>query len=269
MKTIIESDKNIKIKDLKKLYEKNRERKSRKLFVVEGKQENKFALEAGFIPKEFYIQNEIFQSRINLPENAQIYYVTHNIYAKVAYRKDTEGIIGIYQEKIQEENYIHKRNSFILIIESIEKPGNLGAICRTADIFNIDLLFICDKKLDIYNPNVIRSSVGSVFNIPIFSIDKETLYNYLNINKIPIFATYMNETSEMIYKTDLTQSCAILFGTEHSGISSFWKDKIQKNILIPMQGKIDSLNVSNAVAITSYEVTRQRNEKTQNKSLIK
>lgn len=255
----IESDKNSKIKDLVKLLDKSRNRKTQRKFIVEGIQENFFALQEKFQPLEFFIQPQIFLNSLKLPNNIKVYEVSQLVYNKIAYRKNTEGIVGVYKYKNQlMENINLPKNSFILIIESVEKPGNLGAICRTADAFGVDVVFICDEKTDIYNPNVIRSSVGSFFNIPIISEKKERVFEYLSKNNISVYATYMNEKAIYIQEAELSKSCAILFGTEHSGISDFWKNKIKQNILIPMRGKIDSLNVSNAVSIACYEVERQR-----------
>lgn len=256
----IESDKNPKIKNLVKLLDKSRDRRSQRKFIVEGQQENFFALQTEFQPVEFFIQPEIFLNSVQLPDAVNVYKVSQTVYDRIAYRKKTEGIIGVYKYKDQcIENIPLPEDPFILIIESVEKPGNLGAICRSADAFGVDAVIICDERTDIYNPNVIRSSVGSFFNIPVISVKKEIVYEYLIKNDISIYATYMDESSVDIQEAELLKSCAILFGTEHSGISDFWKGKIKQNILIPMKGKIDSLNVSNAVAIACYEVERQRN----------
>lgn len=256
---IIESDKNPKIKNLIKLIEKSKERKIQKRFIVEGKQENFFALQNGYYPIEFYIQPNIFQNGINIPEKIKFYEVSQNVYDKIAYRKSSEGIVGVYEYKEQSLTQINlPKNPFILVIESIEKPGNLGAICRSAEAFGVDLLVVCEEKVDVYNPNVIRSSVGTLFNIPIIVTSNSDAYDFFKGNNINIYATYMNKSYKNIQDISLKEALAIVFGTEHSGVSVFWEDKIRENMLIPMQGKIDSLNVSNAVSIACYEVRRQR-----------
>jgi TrmH family RNA methyltransferase len=255
----IESDKNPKIKNLVKLLEKSRERKSQKKFVVEGRQENFFAIENGYKSIEFYIQPDIFQNWMVLPESALRYDVSQSAYNKMAYRKISEGILGVYEYKSYDFSEIRlPENPFILVVESVEKPGNLGAICRSADAFGVDMVILCEEKSDIYNPNVIRSSVGSFFNIPVLSSNNEKVYEFLKKNYISIYATYMNEEAVHIQDAELSEASAVVFGTEHSGVSDFWKNKVKKNILIPMKGKIDSLNVSNAVAIVCYEVERQK-----------
>ena len=146
------------------------------------------------------------------------------------------------------------------MVESIEKPGNLGAILRSCEAFGIDALIIADPKADFYNPNVIRSSVGCLFGMNIFTSNNEKLFEFLQNHDFNIFTTLMDESAEDLYKKDFTQKSALLFGTEHSGLSDFWIGK-GKNTLIPMSGSIDSLNLSNAVAISCYEMLRQKREK--------
>lgn len=255
----IESDKNPKIKNLVRLLEKSKERKGEEKFIVEGIQENIFALENGFEAIEFFIQPRIFGNAFELPEATVKYNVSQNVYNKIAYRKITEGIVGVYKyKKLEFQDVKLSENPFILVIESVEKPGNLGAICRSADAFGVEMVIICEEKADIYNPNVIRSSVGSFFNVPVISSSNEKVYHFLKENNISVYSTYMDEKAIYIQNIQLTESCAIIFGTEHSGISDFWKNKVKNNVLIPMKGRIDSLNVSNAVAIMCYEVERQK-----------
>ncbi len=255
-KEIISSTQNPRIKNIIKLSEKSRERKKNNLFVVEGIQENKFALKNNYQPKEFYVCSSIFKENFNFL--VPVYQITESIYDKIAFRGTTEGIIGIYHEEKQDINSIQlPENPKVLIIESIEKPGNLGAILRSCEAFSVDLLIICDEKVDVYNPNVIRSSVGCVFPISIISCSKEESYEFCKNNNLQIFTTFMNETAKEIWKVEL-KNCALVFGTEHSGISPFWLEKTKQNIIIPMTGTIDSLNVSNAIAICLYEMNRQR-----------
>lgn len=254
-KEIISSTQNLRIKNLIKLSEKSRERKKNNLFVVEGVQENNFALKNNFKPKEFYICSSILKEDFNF--SIPVYEVTEAIYQKIAFRGTTEGIIGIYHENQTDINSIKLlKNPKILIIESVEKPGNLGAILRSCEAFSIDLLMICDEKVDIFNPNVIRSSVGCAFSVPVVSCSKEIGYEFCIKNKLKIFTTFMNETAKEIWNVEL-KNCALVFGTEHSGISPFWLEKTHQNVLIPMSGTIDSLNVSNAIAISLYEISRQ------------
>lgn len=252
---LIESFQNEKIKNITKLLTDNRFRKKSGVFVVEGQQENERAQKYNFEAVEFFICESIFKGE--LPKE-KTHYVSDKIYEKIAYRGSSEGIIGVYKAKESDlNNFTPKENSTIIIVEGVEKPGNLGAILRSCEAFGIDALIITDAKADFYNPNVIRSSVGCLFGMEVFQSENEKTFEFLKNNSFNIYTTIMDETSEDLYKRDFTQKSAILFGTEHSGLSNFWYGK-GKNTLIPMSGSIDSLNLSNAVAITCYETLKQK-----------
>ena len=252
---MIESFQNPKIKNLIRLTTDNRFRKKQKAFIVEGQQENERALKFNFKAIEFFICEEIFNSYL---PNEKINLVSKEIYEKIAYRGTSEGIIGIYEEKENSlQDYQPSKNASIIILEGIEKPGNLGAILRSCEAFGIEALIITDPKVDFYNPNVIRSSVGCIFGMNIFSSKNEELLSFLKENQFQIFTTLMSQDAQSIHEKDYTKKSAILFGTEHSGLSNFWKNK-GYNVLVPMVGTIDSLNLSNAVAVTCYEILRQK-----------
>ena len=251
----IESLQNEKIKNLNRLITDNRFRKKSGVFVVEGKQENERALQFGFENIEFYICENIFG--INHPEG-KIHFVSSQVYEKLAYRGSSEGIIGIYKTKEFNLNeFSPKENASIIVVESVEKPGNLGAILRSCEAFGIDALIVTDTKVDFYNPNVLRSSVGCFFGMNVFSATNEETLAFLQKNNFKIYTTFMDESAEDLYKKNFTEKSALFFGTEHSGLSDFWLNK-GENILIPMSGTIDSLNLSNAVAIACYEILRQK-----------
>ncbi|SHL61735.1 RNA methyltransferase, TrmH family [Chryseobacterium carnipullorum] len=252
---LIESFQNEKVKNVTKLLADNRFRKKSKVFVVEGQQENERALQYHFEPVEFFVCENIFKGK--LPES-RIHYVSEKVYEKIAYRGSSEGILGIYQTK---ENllssFIPQENATVIIVEGVEKPGNLGAILRSCEAFGIDALIVADGKADFYNPNVIRSSVGCLFGMKVYDAGNDETFEFLQKNKFNIYTTLMDETAEDLYTRDFRERSAVLFGTEHSGLSDFWTGK-GKNTLIPMAGSIDSLNLSNAVAITCYESLRQK-----------
>lgn len=233
----------------------NRFRKKEKVFVVEGKQENDRALKFDFEAVEFFVCEALFNDK--LPQG-KVHLVSSEVYEKIAYRGSTEGIIGIYQErKAILQTFIPKENSAIIVLESIEKPGNLGAILRSCEAFGIDALIITDPKTDFYNPNVIRSSVGCLFGMNVFSSENEEVLEFLKTHQFQVFTTLMSEDAKNINEKDFTQKSAIVFGTEHSGLSDFWREK-GENVLVPMVGTIDSLNLSNAVAVSCYEILRQK-----------
>lgn len=253
---MIESLQNEKIKYLNRLLSDNRFRKKEKVFTVEGIQENERALKFSFQPINYFICETIFTGK--LPNNFES--ISPKIYEKLAYRGSSEGIIGVY--KIEEKDlkkYIPKENASVIIIESVEKPGNLGAILRSCEAFGIDALIITDSKVDVFNPNVIRSSVGCLFGMTVFQSDNLATLEFLNSNKFQIFTTNMHQNAKEISKNNLIKKSAIIFGTEHSGLSDFWSE-VGENIIIPMAGSIDSLNLSNAVAISCYEILRQKKD---------
>ncbi len=252
---MIESLQNEKIKNLVRLSSDNRFRKKSGVFVVEGKQENERAIKFGYQPQEFFICENIYNE--DFPKG-KISLVSEKIYEKIAYRGSSEGIIGIFIE--QSFNLLEfdaKEHSTIIIVEGVEKPGNLGAILRSCEAFGIDALIVTDAKVDFFNPNVIRSSVGCLFGMNIFSTSNTEALAFLRENNYKVYTTYMDEQSVEISKKDFRQKSAVIFGTEHSGISDFWFS-YSENILIPMSGTIDSLNLSNAVAIACYETLRQK-----------
>ena len=252
---IIESLQNEKIKNLNRLITDNRFRKKSGIFVVEGKQENERALQFGFENIEFYICENIFG--INHPEG-KIHFVSSQVYEKLAYRGSSEGIIGIYKTKEFNLNeFSPEENASVIVVESVEKPGNLGAILRSCEAFGIDALIVTDTKVDFYNPNVLRSSVGCFFGMNVFSASNEETLAFLQKNNFKIYTTFMDESAEDLYQKNFSEKSALFFGTEHSGLSDFWLNK-GENILIPMAGTIDSLNLSNAVAIACYEILRQK-----------
>lgn len=254
----IESLQNPRIKNLLKLQEKSRERKKQGLFLVEGLQENELAIKGGYKPIEYYICPEIYNDELYLPNAAQ-YQISESIFEKIAYRKTSGGIIGVYVQKTTTVNDIRlDKMPLIIVLESVEKPGNLGAILRTSDAVDATAVIVCDPNADFYNPNVIRSSVGTVFTNQIAVIEKTELVEWLHENRIQIYSTFLREYTKNIYDVSFKFPTAIVLGTEATGLSDFWLGHSDKLIKIPMNGVVDSLNVSNAAAICIFEAYRQR-----------
>ncbi len=264
MKTI-SSTQNPFIKQIAKLYEKSSERKKKSLFVVEGKREVLLALEGNYEFEQIIICPEIYTEdsfSIELKDACEeIIEVTKAVYEKIAYRKSTEGIMGIAKYKSHSLQDIKlSNNPLILVAEGIEKPGNLGALLRTADAAKVDAVFLADGKCDLYNPNVIRSSIGCVFTNQIVAGSTEELIDFLNQNNISIYAATL-QNSNTYTKENYSYPTAIAVGSEANGISKPWRETSRKNINIPMQGIIDSMNVSVSAAILIFEAKRQRNFK--------
>jgi TrmH family RNA methyltransferase len=187
--------------------------------------------------------------------------VTKEVYQKIAYRETTEGVLAVVLSKTHDlDRILFKReNPLILIAEAPEKPGNIGALLRTADAANVDAVFIANSKTDLYNPNIIRSSVGCLFTTQIATGSTATIIAYLTKHHINSYAAALKDDSQPYQEQDFTKPTAIVVGTEATGLSDEWLEKATKKIIIPMNGKIDSMNVSVAASILIFEASRQRN----------
>ena len=177
----------------------------------------------------------------------------------MAHRDSTEGIVALAKAKNHDLSQlkIKNKNPLILVAEAPEKPGNIGALLRTADAANLDAVFIANPKTDLYNPNIIRSSVGCVFSRNIVMADTGTIISFFKENNIKIYCAALS-ASLPYTEVDLTEPAAIVVGTEHSGLSNEWLSNSFQNIIIPMEGQIDSMNVSVSAAILIFEAKRQR-----------
>ncbi|MFK8061303.1 MAG: TrmH family RNA methyltransferase [Polaribacter sp.] len=258
----ISSIQNPLIKNLLKLQEKGRERKKQGLFIIEGKREISLAIGSNYQFNSILFYPDLISEK----EVEELFTVdvskikiSKEVYQKLAYRDSTEGIIAVTKSKdFSLENIQFKnKNPLILVAEGVEKPGNIGAILRTADAANVDAVFIAIPKSDLYNTNIIRSSVGCVFTNQIAVATSEEIINFLKENNIFIYAATLQNSNEY-HQENYTKSSAIVVGTEATGLTDIWRKAATQNINIPMQGKIDSMNVSVAAAIVIFEAKRQR-----------
>ncbi|MCE7862629.1 MAG: RNA methyltransferase [Bacteroidetes bacterium CHB5] len=260
MHFLITSTQNPKIKSLLAL-EKPRERRKQQLFIIEGAKEVRMAMEAGYRIGNIFFCEEILDKKESgdlLQQDKLLIPVSKDVFDKIAIRESTGGILAVAEQKTHRLQDIKLRsNPLLLILEAVEKPGNLGAILRTADAAGVDAVIICDPQTDFYNPNVIRSSVGCVFTKQIASATSEETINWLKQHQIHIYCTYL-KASKPYHQTDFSKPCAVVMGTEATGLSDTWIQNSTANIIIPMQGKIDSMNVSNAAAVVVFEARRQR-----------
>jgi len=257
----ITSLQNQRIKDVVRL-QKHAERAKQKVFIVEGLKEISLALEEGYILKTLFFnpnRGADIES-LHISKNTEIIEITNEVFAKIAYREDSNGLLAIFHLK---ELYLDdiklSANPFILIAEQVEKPGNLGAILRTADAAGVDAVIVCDPKTDIFNPNAVRSSVGTLFTNQVVACTNEQAYQWLKKKGIKSYAAALVDSSKPYTEFDYKKPTAIIVGSEAYGLSQFWLTKADQNIIIPMHGRIDSLNVSVSAAIIAFEVTRQRN----------
>lgn len=259
----ISSLQNPAIKKLLQLQEKSRTRKKEGLFVIEGLREIRLAIKGGYIIKELYFNAELISSEevkaLNHSDKTEVIELSTEVYEKVAYRGSTEGVIAIAQIKdlsLKNVN-LQSKNPLILVAEAPEKPGNIGALLRTADAAAVDAVFIANPKTDMFNPNIIRSSVGCVFTNQIATGSTSEIIAFLKERKIAIFGAAL-QASVPYDEIDYTKASAIVVGTEATGLSEEWLENTTQNIIIPMQGEIDSMNVSVAAGILIFEAKRQR-----------
>ena len=250
------------VKKILLLKEKARERKKTKLFVLEGKREIELALKGGYTLDSIFFEPSLFpESQISIfcKDPSIAISVTKELYQKIAYRGTTEGIIALAVSKdntLSNIQFKHK-NPLILVAEAPEKPGNIGALLRTADAANLDAVFIANPKTDLYNPNIIRSSVGCVFTVAVAMASTSEIIQYLNQHNLQIYGASL-EASKNYTSIDYTKGSAIVVGTEATGLTDTWLNASTNNIHIPMQGEIDSMNVSVAASILIFEAKRQR-----------
>lgn len=231
------------------------------LFVVEGRKEIGLALEAGYkIGNLFFCEELISREALAQfrPDEKLLIPVSRDVFDKIAIRENSGGIIAVAEQKVHRLDGIHLSGTpLVLVLESVEKPGNLGAILRTADAAGLDAVIICDTRTDFYNPNVIRSSVGCIFTNQVASATSEETLAWLEKNNITPYSTYL-KASRPYHTVDFTKPSAIVMGTEATGLSETWTGKNQNPIIIPMRGRIDSMNVSTAAAVVIFEACRQR-----------
>lgn len=255
---LITSVQNQKIKQLLALQEKSRLRRETGLFVVEGRRELEHCLSAGFEPECLFICPEIGSSFADGFPGKRIE-VSKEVYSKIAYREGTEGVIAEIRAK---ERPLEKlelgENPLIAVLESVEKPGNLGAVLRSADAAGVDAVVICDPLTDLYNPNLIRASLGAVFTVPVAVCSSDEAISFFKQRGISILTAQLQD-SELYYDTPMTGPTAIVMGTESIGLSNVWREAADAHIRIPMSGELDSLNVSVSAAILLFEAVRQRN----------
>jgi len=252
------------IKSLVLLQEKAKARKQSGTFLIEGIREIELAIKGNyeletilFCPELTNLSNNLTIQKSNNP----IIEISKEVYQKLAYRDTTEGIIAVAKTKFHQLSDLQlPENPLILVMENIEKPGNIGAMLRTCDAAKVDAVIIANPKTDLYNPNMVRSSVGCLFTNQIATASTEETIDFLQQNNINFYsATLQNSTS--YHTQNFTKPTALVVGTEATGLTEPWREKATQNIIIPMQGEIDSMNVSVAAAILIFEAKRQRDFK--------
>lgn len=262
---LISSAQNPKIKKILSLQQKSSERRKEGLFIVEGQRELQHCINAGFEIDTIFFCPSILEGYdtegavMSLLPEVRNFEVTVDVYNKIAYRGGTEGVVAeVKVKKPALSSLALKENPLIVVLESVEKPGNLGAILRSADAAAADAVIVCDPLTDLYNPNLIRSSIGAIFSVPCVACSSEECIAFLKSKDIRILTAQLQD-SELYYDTDMKCGTAIVMGTEATGLTDAWRKAADAHIRIPMLGKLDSLNVSVSAAILLFEAVRQRN----------
>lgn len=255
----ITSSQNPFIKSLIQLQEKAKARKQSGTFLIEGMREIELALKGKYeLEMILFLPELVSESQIKKFKGVELIEISKEVYQKLAYRDTTEGILAVAKIKsLQLSDLKLPENPLILIMEAIEKPGNIGAVLRTCDAAKVDAVIIANPKTDLYNPNIVRSSVGCLFTNQIATGTTEEVIDFLIQNNINFYSATLQNSTEY-HTQNYTKPTALVVGTEATGLTTLWRDKATQNIIIPMQGAIDSMNVSVAAAILIFEAKRQR-----------
>lgn len=257
----IDSPQNAYIKTLIQLQEKSKNRKQTGTFIIEGQREIQLAQKGHYaLQTLLYCPEYIEQEKAlhGIGRGIEIIEISKDVYQKLAYRDTTEGLLAIAKTKsLQLSDLKLSATPLILVAEAPEKPGNIGALLRTADAANVDAVIIANPKSDLYNPNIIRSSVGAVFTTQIAMASTAEAINYLKSQNIAIYCATLQD-STAYHSLNYQEAAAFVVGTEASGLTDEWRLASTQNIIIPMSGEIDSMNVSVAASILIFEAKRQR-----------
>ncbi|MBQ4228929.1 MAG: RNA methyltransferase [Bacteroidaceae bacterium] len=255
---MITSTQNPRIKHLLLLQQKSAQRKADGLFVVEGRREVEHCLSAGFTLRTAFVCDEIADASLSLPQGVEVVPVSRNVYERIAYRGGTEGVVAVVEVRnMSLRDLTLSASPLVVVLESVEKPGNLGAVLRSADAAGADAVIVCDPLTDLYNPNLIRSAVGALFTVPCVACCTEECIAFFKAKGIRILTAQLQD-SKLYYDTLMTGPTAIVMGTEATGLTDQWRKAADAHIRIPMLGRLDSLNVSVSAAILLFEAVRQR-----------
>ena len=256
MSILISSTSNPKVKDIVQLLTKSRARKSKGLCVIEGEREIQRAISSKWVPLEIWVLDGSSVA-IETGSFPDFYVASQKVFDKIAYRSTTEWAIAVFQTpdvSLDASQDLLGRAKAVLILEGIEKPGNLGAVLRSAVAAGIDAVFLADPAIDPFGPNVIRNATGALFEIPLFVGDSKTIQGHLKNHSFQNYITHMHSEASSMYDLKWSAKTAIILGEERRGLTTEWTEKGYQNIIIPMEGdSIDSLNVSVAAAVLMYQ----------------
>lgn len=258
----ITSLQNPRVKHIVKLREDKKQRQKDGLILVEGVDELTLALACGFQPRTLLSAPELVSRALTVPHAGdhplETLTVSRAVFEKISYRENPDGWLGLFPMPSSNLNDLKlSANPLVLVAESLEKPGNLGAILRTADAARVDAVLVCDPRVDVWSPNVIRASRGAVFAVPVVEVGSAEALSWLRSGKMRVLAATPS-AEEMYTNVNMQGPLAIAVGTEDQGLTGFWLNNSDLRVSIPMLGKVNSLNVSIAAALMTYEAVRQR-----------
>jgi TrmH family RNA methyltransferase len=253
----ITSLQNPRVKHIVKLREDKRQRQREGLMLVEGFDEISLAVSAGNQPRTLLTAPEMVSRQMDITATETIT-VNRPVFEKMSHRENPDGWLAVFPiPKTNLEDLELGPAPLIILAEAVEKPGNLGAILRTADAAHVDAVLVCDRRVDVWNPNVVRASRGTIFTVPTIEVESSEALSWLRRMRIKVVAA--TPSAQLPYTdVDLAQPVAIAVGTEDEGLTDFWLSNADLTAKIPMMGRVNSLNVSIATALIIYEALRQR-----------
>lgn len=255
---ILSSVSNPRVKHLRRVVHESRTRRSEQLFALESDREIERCLQAGFQPEAVYYTDRSDTVDRLIERGAEAFEVTDSIIKKVSYRENPQGIVSVFHARhMTFDDVILPPDPITVVCSGLEKPGNLGAIMRTADAVGASVMFIDSPSFDVYNPNCVRSSTGTVFTLPIIQDTPDRIADFLATRSITCVATLPDAPATYI-NADFTGPVAFVLGSEAQGLNDFWQRRANRSVSLPMRGTADSLNVSTTAAILMFEALRQR-----------
>ena len=253
---MISSKTNEKIKNLVRLQKASARREQNRI-LIEGRREIERAQQSGFEIEQLYVCEALLREPVGIKAGCTEA-VSEEVFEKIAYREGSDGLLAVAIPKYKSlSEFKPRKDALVIVLETVEKPGNLGAVMRTADAAGVDAVIIADPATDLFNPNAIRASIGCIFSVPVYACSTDECIKWLKKNEIKIFCTYLKASIDYL-DADFRKATALVMGTEATGISEAWVEAADQNIIIPMNGIADSLNVSVTTAIVTFEAVRQR-----------
>ncbi|MEP6895332.1 MAG: RNA methyltransferase [Chloroflexota bacterium] len=253
----ITSLQNPRVKHIVKLRDDKKQRLQDGVILVEGYDEIQLALSAGHVPQTLLSAPELASRQVSGSATESLT-VSRAVFEKMSYRDNPDGWLALFPIRHATFEALELSDlPLIIVAESIEKPGNLGAMLRTADAAHVDAILLCDPRVDLWNPNVVRASRGAVFTVPVVECDNVAALEWLKSHKMRLLAA--TPSADLLYSdVNLNEPLAIAVGTEDKGLTDFWLQHADMKVKIPMLGKVNSLNVSVSTALIAYEAVRQR-----------